>query len=303
MSALWIIFAGITWWLDGLLRAQLGNISPLTIVTIEHTIGGMILMLIGKRYFSWPRLSARAWWALIGVALFSGLIGTYSFTWAMGHVDYSSFTALFLILKLQPIFAILAGLIFLRERPEKYFYLLAFLALVASYFVSFWKNWLTVSWWSDVVRATLAGLIAAMCWGSATVFSRYLSQQGYKARTMTAYRLIMVGLLGWITMWIVSLMKFSLLAWINTMSLLTIAGIALLSWVLGTTMYYRGIKHVSAAQASIFELSLPITGVVMDIFMKNTLPDIWQIIGGISLVVIMTIIASRTSSRTTWPLL
>jgi|GEM_PF-3509775 len=57
-----------------------------------------------------------------------------------------------------------------------------------------------MSFGTDVLRATLAGFVAAACWGSATVFSRYLSHQGYKARTMSAYRLGMVTLLGFIAL-------------------------------------------------------------------------------------------------------
>ncbi len=58
---------------------------------------------------------------------------------------------------------------------------------------------------NDTTRAVLAGLIAALCWGSATVFSRFLSHQGYKARTMTAFRLGTVAVLGVIVLGVFSL--------------------------------------------------------------------------------------------------
>ncbi len=112
-SFLWIIFAGICWGLDGLLRSKVSGVSPLTIVTVEHIIGFVILVVVGMKHFHFPKLSSKAWFALIGVALFSGLIGTYAFTWAMANVNYSSFGVIFLLLKLQPLFAILAALIFL----------------------------------------------------------------------------------------------------------------------------------------------------------------------------------------------
>jgi len=82
-------------------------------------------VVIGWSHFSFPKLSQKAWLCLIGVALFSGLIGTYAFTWALANVHYSSFGVLFLLQKLQPIFAITAALIFLGERPRKSFYFLA----------------------------------------------------------------------------------------------------------------------------------------------------------------------------------
>jgi drug/metabolite transporter (DMT)-like permease len=63
----------------------------LTIVTFEHFIGFVILAVVGMRHLSFPKLSSKAWFALLGVALFSGLIGTYAFTWAMANVHFSSF--------------------------------------------------------------------------------------------------------------------------------------------------------------------------------------------------------------------
>lgn len=237
----------------------------------------------------------KAWFALIGVALFSGLIGTYAFTWAMANVHFSSFGVLFLLLKLQPLFAILAALIFLGERPKKSFYPLAVLAIISAYFLSFWKGGLSLpSLGDDTTRAVLAGLIAAMCWGSATVFSKYLSGQGYKARTMTAFRLGLVAILGVIALGVMTLLgvngALSLPADPSSF-LLIVTGVALLSGVLGTTMYYRGIRHTDATRASIFELAFPITGFIIDIFVQHKTPDTFQIAGGIFLIIVMIFVA------------
>jgi len=113
LSSLFIVAAGICWGLDGLLRSQIQGLSPLLIVTIEHAIGFLILATLGWKYFRFPQLSYKAWICLIGVALFSGLIGTYAFTWALSNVHYTSFGVLFLLQKLQPVFAIIAAMIFL----------------------------------------------------------------------------------------------------------------------------------------------------------------------------------------------
>lgn len=144
LSFLWIIAAGICWGLDGLLRSKVAGVSPLTIVTVEHLIGFVVIAIVGIQHFSFPKLSKRAWMALTGVALFSGLIGTYAFTWAMANVSYTSFGVLFLLLKLQPIFAITAAMIFLEERPKNSFYPLAILAVVSAYFLSFGKTGLSL---------------------------------------------------------------------------------------------------------------------------------------------------------------
>ncbi len=71
MSFFWIIFAGITWGLDGLVRSQISGVSPLTIVTFEHLIGFIVIALIGCKHLSFPKFSLKAWLVLLGVALFS----------------------------------------------------------------------------------------------------------------------------------------------------------------------------------------------------------------------------------------
>jgi drug/metabolite transporter (DMT)-like permease len=110
---------------------------------------------------------------------------------------------------------------------------------------------------------------------------------------MTAFRLGMVAILGVIALGILSLFGIEMGTGVtfNVHQFSLIAGVALLSGVLGTTMYYRGIKHVHATSASIFELSFPITGFIIDIFVQHKTPDTFQIVGGIFLVVVMIFVA------------
>lgn len=116
---------------------------------------------------------------------------------------------------------------------------------------------------------------------------------------MTAYRLGLVSILGVISLGILTLFGVQ-----DTLSLpadpsqflLIVTGIALLSGVLGTTMYYRGIKHTHATQASIYELAFPITGFIIDIFVQHKTPDSFQITGGIFLIIVMIFVARTKKS-------
>jgi len=58
-------------------------------------------------------------------------------------------------------------------------------------------------------------------------------------------------------------------------------------------MYYRGIKHVHAVQASIFELSFPLTGFLLDVFIQKKIPDQFQIVGGIFLILVMILLGYK----------
>ncbi len=110
---------------------------------------------------------------------------------------------------------------------------------------------------------------------------------------MTCFRLGMVAILGVIALFIFHIggIETVQLSAFDVRSLALIASVALLSGVLGTTMYYRGIKHTTATRASIFELAFPITGFIIDIFVANKTPDTFQILGGIALVIVMIFVA------------
>lgn len=90
----------------------------------------------------------------------------------------------------------------------------------------------------------------------------------------------MVAILGTITLGIFTLSGVNLFTFpvdLYRFSLIMV-GIALLSGVIGTTLYYRGIHHTLASQATIFELSFPLTGFLLDIFHMHKIPDIFQIV-------------------------
>jgi hypothetical protein len=73
------------------------------------------------------------------IALLSGLLGTLWFTTALVKVNFISFSVVFLLQKLQPLFATSAGVLLLKEKINKQYLLWAALAIVAAYFVTF-KN-------------------------------------------------------------------------------------------------------------------------------------------------------------------
>src|SRR3989344_6677472 len=104
MGPIFIVTAALLWAVDGVIRRNLYTLPPITIIFFEHLIGLIILSPFVFRHLLTARLSRRDWFLVILVAILSGLLGTLWFTTALLQVHFISFSVVFLLQKLQPIF-------------------------------------------------------------------------------------------------------------------------------------------------------------------------------------------------------
>src|SRR3989338_9891274 len=114
-----ITLAALLWAFDGLIRQHLYALPPITIIFFEHLIGLIILSPFVFKYVLKTKLTSREWWLIILIAILSGLFGTLWFTTALGKVHFISISVVFLLQKLQPIFAITTARIFLKEKLDR----------------------------------------------------------------------------------------------------------------------------------------------------------------------------------------
>src|SRR3989344_5656326 len=110
-----IITAALLWAFDGLIRQNLYTLPPITIIFLEHLFGLVILLPFVYKYLFQTKLTSREWWLIILISVLSGLFGTLWFTTALGKVHFITLSVVFLLQKLQPIFAITTARIFLKE--------------------------------------------------------------------------------------------------------------------------------------------------------------------------------------------
>lgn len=268
---LFIFIAAILWGLDGIMRRTLFTLPPVTIVFYEHIIGALIVAPF--LYFAWKQaggfgaLTKKEWTALGVVALFSGVLGTLFFTSALLAINFIPFSVVFLIQKLQPIFALAAGVILLKERVTPRYLVWAALALLAGYFVTFPNG--TVNWGEGggFVIAALFALLAAACWGASTAFSRYA--------LLNHSHTLITGLRFWLTVPIALVFVFALdavpsLGEVSPFQLITLGAIALSTGMGALWLYYRGLKHTEAKVSTIVELAFPATAIIIDYFLYGT---------------------------------
>ena len=103
---IFIIIAALLWAFDGLIRQHLYTLPPIIIIFFEHLIGLIILFpFVYKKIFK-TNFTKREYGLLILISILSGLLGTLWFTTALGKVHFISLSVVYLLQKLQPIFAI-----------------------------------------------------------------------------------------------------------------------------------------------------------------------------------------------------
>ena len=262
-----IFIAAILWGLDGILRRSLFDLPPVTIVFFEHLIGLIIISPFLFRAWKGERLSKNEWGAIGLVALLSGVLGTLFFTTALLKVNFIQFSVVFLLQKLQPIFAILAAWLLLKEKITKHYILWAALALLAGYFVTFPNGVINFAEGGAYVIAALYALLAAVAWGTSTAFSRFVLLN-HSHTYVTGLRFLLTTPIA--LLFVFALGAAPTLTAISAAQIATLTLIAVSTGMVALWIYYRGLKHTRASVSTIVELAFPMTAILIDYFLYGT---------------------------------
>jgi len=264
-----IIVAALLWAFDGLIRQHLYTLPPITIIFFEHLIGLIILSPFVFKYVRETKLEKREWWLLVLIAILSGLFGTLWFTTALGKVHFISISVVFLLQKLQPIFAITTARIFLKEKLDSRYIKWAVLALASAYFVTFPNGVVNLQTGEGTAIAALYALGAAFAWGSSTTFSKMLLGR-IRAEVSTFYRFLftLIVALPVLFLWgrgsegsiaVPSLPQFGFLAMI-----------AVSTGMVALLIYYKGLAKTPVHISTILELTFPFVAILLDFIVNGT---------------------------------
>lgn len=265
-GAILIFIAAILWGLDGILRRALFDLPPITIVFFEHLIGLILLSPFLIRAWKQEKLTSLEWGAILLIALFSGVLGTLFFTSALLAVSFIPFSVVFLLQKLQPIFAISTAALVLKERVSGHYLTWALVALIAGYFMTFPEGVQFAQ--EGNVTAALLAFGAAVVWGSSTAFSRF-ALLGHDTTFITGLRFLFT--VPFALLFMLALGAAPSLAAVTVPQLGVLGVIALSTGMLALWIYYRGLKHTPASVSTIVELAFPATAIAIDFFLYDTL--------------------------------
>lgn len=262
-----IVSAAVLWALDGVIRRSLFTLPAVTIVFYEHLIGSLILMLVAFHTISRIRLTKKVVGLTVVVALLSGLLGTLWFTTALLNSNFIPFSVVFLLQKLQPIFAVSAAAVILKEKVNKAYVKWAGLALVAAYFVTFPGGVVNFSTGNGTVIAALFALGAAFAWGTGTVFSKLLLQEVTNTQA-TSLRFFATTLFSFVAVFLFG--QQVSLSTIEPSQVLRLIFIALSTGMVALWLYYKGLKKTQAKISTILELTFPLLAVFIDAVLYQT---------------------------------
>jgi len=275
-----IIIAASMWAFDGIIRRSLFTLPSITIVFYEHLFGAVILLPYFIRTFNKEGLTRKEFFLLLFISMFSGILGTLWFTTALLKTSFISFSVVYLIQKLQPIFAISAAAIVLKEKITKSYIKWAVLALIAAYFVTFKNGYINFATGTGTIIAALYALGAAFAWGSSTAFSK-LALIKRPSMYITSLRFLLTAILGLGMVFVFGQSKSLASPTFSQLSRFLL--IAVSTGMVSVAIYYRGLKKVQANVSTILELVYPLLAVFIDATLYKSFLAPTQYLAGIVL--------------------
>ena len=287
---LFIIIAALLWSLDGVLRRELYTLPPAIVVFYEHALGALVLIpFIGVWWKDLKKMSRNEWIAMIIVSVFSGALGTIFYTAALGKVNYIQYSVVVLLQQLQPIWAILAAAVILKEKISKNFVVWAALALVAAYIITFKDLRINLSSGNGTLIAGILALSAGFMWGTSTAFSKYvLNKVSFLTATALRFFLAPLFALGMVA----SNNQLGAMTSLSNGQWMSLGIIVLTSGLLALAIYYYGLKKTPARVTTICELTWPASAIFIDyVYFHNPLSPT-QILGVVLLAIAMYKVAA-----------
>lgn len=256
-----VVAAALLWSVDGLLRRHLYTLPAPVIVFWEHTLGFIVLLpVILLSIKSFKALTRRQWLAIAAVALLSGATATILYTAALGRIQYIPFSVVVLLQQLNPVFAITASAVMLREPLTRRFCGLSAVALVAGYFVTFPHLKVDFGTGHGTLIAALFAVGAAAGWGVSTAFSKY-ALEGTSSLHITAAR---YGITPFFAMAFVVLSGSThALGSFTLNQFFYLLAITFSTGLVAVLIYYFGLKRVLASRSAILELAWPASSVAV----------------------------------------
>ena len=274
--ALAVIMAAILWSFDGFIRQNLFTLPSFLIITIEHVIGAILFFPFLLK--GWKEISAlrqRGWISILWVSVCGGILGTFFYTKALSYVNYIDLSVVVLLQKFQPIFAIALAAVTLKEKITKRFLILAGIAIIGGYFVTFGDS--PMAEWDDkTIIAALLALLAAFSWGSSTVLGKHaLKRLSFK--TVTSLRLSVTGA---ITLFVlISTGQYEMVTEMTLDHWKYILLIVISTGSLALFIYYYGLNHLPASHVTLYELFWPLSAVAMDWYIRGNMMSTVQWMG------------------------
>jgi len=283
IGAALICLSAALWGLDGVvLTPRLANLQVPFVVFLLHAIPFALMQpFLWRSYRRLRTMPARGWLALALVAFTGGMLGTLAIVKALFLVNFNQLSVVVLLQKLQPIFALGLAAILLGERVSARFLAAAVVALGGAYLLTFGLSAPNTAADGISLKAALLAIVAAAAFGAATVLGKMLlGSLDFKDATFARYGMTSAMTLVYLGIGGIGL-PFATVTEANWVMILIIS---LTTGSGAIFLYYFGLTRVRASVATICELCLPLSAVLLDYLVNDSVLGAWQWVGAALLV-------------------
>lgn len=296
LGALAICVSAALWGFDGVaLTPRLYNLDVLQVVFLLHMVPFLMMQLfLFRSYARLRELEPRQWLDLALVAAAGGVLGTYAIVRALFLVDFNQLSVVVLLQKLQPVFVLVLAALLLGERLTIRMAGRAALALAGAYLLTFGASLPEFGGGSKTGLAAVWALLAAGSYGAATVLGkRLLHALDFKEATFGRYGMtvVMTLVLLLVARGDLSLSEVTGPNWIVIVIIAATTGSGALF------LYYFGLTRVRAGISAICEMCLPLSAILFDFVLNDSVLGPWQWMGAAILLFAITLVTLQPNPR------
>lgn len=237
----------------------IASLPVVVLISWEHLVNLVVVspvFWLKRQQFRMIGLRDFFYFIMIGVG--ASALGVLCFTEAFHYINPALAV---LMQKLQPVMTITLGVVLLREKVRREFYLWALLAIVCSYFVSFGFSDPFTGEWQKLATGAAFAVAAAFFWGSGTIWGKILLQK-FDQSFVLAGRFLLGSIFA-VSLALVFHGGLKIEIIMNKGLYTSIVYMALISGIFATSFFYAGLKWVKASLASVLELFFPVSSVVI----------------------------------------
>jgi drug/metabolite transporter, DME family len=285
-----VALASLLWATDSLVRMPSSAVlDPTLIVLIEHALAIALFLpwIMVKRREGLTSLTGTQWAALGFSGVGASAAATVLFTASFRYVNPS---VAILLQKLQPVIAVLAARVLLKEDPPRRFYGWAAVAFAAALVLSFPDLQLPSLSGQDVrSRGVLYAFSAAALWALATAAGK-LALRGVQPAAATFWRFVF-GLVALTAFWAIA--PVAPPAGALRELAFPLLYLSLVPGLLAILIYYTGLSRTTASASTFAELLFPLGAVALNAAFLHIPLEPVQLMAGAVLLVAVTGIARQ----------
>jgi drug/metabolite transporter (DMT)-like permease len=293
LPAVWVLIAALIWSTDALVRPAAEGLSASHLVFFEHVFGlvavaPIVLWRYGRKTF---QLDWKEGVLVLLIGIGGAVLGNFFYTKSSQAIGVGIPT---LIGMAQPAAVVALAYVFLKERMDSAFFPLSFWVILNALLIAYPLLEIGVdpAISEEFYAGTAFAVLAAFCWAVGTVSGKaLLRSQPPLIAVFWRWAAAVLGL--GVGLFLQADTSFPSGAQVLG-ALGPLIYIAVIAGVAPMYLYYKGLQRIPASLATFIEMVYPLGGVFLTTVVSHQEVSVLQLVGGITLVMVLGLLAWTT---------